>query len=213
MGALAGYLAGIWLAVQPSITFTNLALTDSGDHIHFSMSETDIHRYWDPTATLTVQTAPDGSTWTTANPSTYTVQYVGGKIVFASAVTGGTPSARVSGKYMALAFIGDAKTVDIKAQLDVMDATVLTNPPSPWKTKVATLADSDISLGKWLIDTSYLGYLSQRLVLSLYNGRNAQQRYECFAFMKDESIKISEKDLISEDLNFTSDGAVYFIAS
>jgi hypothetical protein len=213
MTALPGYLAGIWLAVQPSITFTNLVLTDSGDHIHFSLSETDIHRYWDPDVALAVQTAPDGSTWTTANPSTYTVQYVGGMITFASAVTGGTPSARVSGKYMALAFIGDAKTVDIKTQLDVMDSTVFTNPPVPWKTKVATLGDSDVSLGKWHVDTSYLGYLSQRLLLSLYNGRNAQQRYECFALMKDDSIKISEKDLTSEDLSFTSDGAIYFIAS
>ena len=213
MGALAGYLAGIWLAIQPSITFTNLALTDSGDHKTFSMSVSDIHRYWDPTAALTVQTAPDGSTWTTQPASAYTVQYVGGKVTFASVVTGATPSARVTGKYLALAFIGDAKTVDIKTQLDVMDSTVWTNPPVPWKTKVATLGDNDISLGKWWVDTSYLGYISNRLLLSMYNGRNAQQRYECFAFMKTESIKITEKDLISDDLNFTSDGAIYFINS
>ena len=213
MGALAGYLAQFWLAAQPNITFTNLALTDSGDHKTFALSVSDPKRYWDPSASLTVQTAPDGSTWTTASPSTYVVQYVGGKVTFASVVTGGTPSARVSGKYLALNFLGDAKTIDIKTQSDLIDATVFTNPPNPWKVKVATLGDNDITLGKWYIDQTFLGYLGNRIVIAAYNGRNPQQRLECFAFMKSESIKIAEKDLQSEDLDFTSDGAIYYINS
>jgi len=214
MAPLPGYLASVWITPTSSTSFTNLNLVDSGDHKKFSVPVNDPKRYWDPAAAFVVQTAPDGSTWSTATVGTYTVQYVNGTVTFNSAVTGGTPSARISsGKYFALSFLGDAKSVNVKAQLDLHDATVFTNPPSPWKTKVATLADTDIALGKWWIDTTFLAYLGNRCVIVAYNGQNVNQRYECFAFLKSESIKIAVKDLISDDLDFTSDGPLYFIAS
>src|SRR5437660_1134421 len=131
MAPLPGYLASIWITPTSSTSFTNLNLVDSGDHKKFSVPVNDPKRYWDPKATLTVQTAPDGSTWSTATVGTYTVQYVNGTITFASVVSGGTPSARISvGSYFALSFLGDAKSVDVKPQIDVQDATVFTNPSS-----------------------------------------------------------------------------------
>jgi hypothetical protein len=215
MGALPGYLASVWLTpTTGSVAFTNLNLVDSGDHKTFNVTVNDAKRYWDPSVALTVQTAPDGSTWTTANPSTYTVRYVNGQVVFASAVTGGTPSARVSaGNYFPLSFLGDAKSVNLKPQLDVQDVTTWQNPSVGWKTKLALLGDVDISLGKYWVDTTFLGYLGNRLVVVAYDGENPNQRFECFAFMKDESIKIAAKDPIGDDISFVSDGAVYFIAS
>lgn len=214
MGALAGYLAQIWLTPTTSTGFTNLNLVDSGDHKTFNVTTNDPKRYWDPSATLTVQTAPDGSTWTTAAVGTYTVRYVNGQVVFASAVTGGTPSARISvGSYFALSFVGDAKTCDIKTQSDVQDVTAWQNPSVGWKTKLAILGDNDIALGKWYVDSTFEGYLGNRLVIAMYNGRNANQRLECFAFLKDDNIKIDVKSPLTEDLNFTSDGAIYYIAS
>src|SRR2546429_2381804 len=102
MAPLPGYLASVWITPTSSTSFTNLNLVDSGDHKKFSVPVNDPKRYWDPTSPLVVQTAPDGSTWSTVSPSTYTVQYVNGTIVFASVVTGATPSARISsGKYFA----------------------------------------------------------------------------------------------------------------
>ena len=214
MGALAGYLAQVWITPTSSTSFTNYNLVDSGDHKTFTAPVNDPKRYWDPASTLTVQTAPDGSTWATATPGTYTVRYVNGQVVFASAVTGATPSARISvGKYFALNFLGDAKSVDLKTQFDVMDSTAWQNPSSPWKTKIATVGDAVIALAKWWVDTTFLGYLGNRLVIAIYDGRNVNQRFECFAFIKDESIKIVEKDLITDDLNFDSDGPLYYIAA
>ncbi|HEX3640201.1 MAG TPA: hypothetical protein VHV10_02805 [Ktedonobacteraceae bacterium] len=214
MAPLPGYLAGIWLTPTTSTSFTNLNLVDDGTHKVFTVPVNDPKRYWDPASALVVQTAPDGSTWTTATVGTYTVQYVNGKITFPSIVTGATPSCRISsGKYFALSFLGDAKSVDVKAAVDVMDATVFTNPPTAWKTKVATLADADITLAKWYLDITLFPYLSNRAVIAVYDGQNANQRLECFAFMKSESIKIAVKDLTSEDLDFTSDGPLYYIPS
>lgn len=215
MGALAGYLASVWLTPNTgSVSFSNLNLVDSGDHKTFNVTTNDPKRYWDPSQTLTVQTAPDGTTWSTATAGTYTVRYVNGQVTFATAVTGATPSARISaGFYFPLSFLGDAKSVDIKTQLDVQDVTVWTNPSTGWKTKLALLGDADITLSKYWVDTTFLGYLSSRLVVVAYDGENANQRYECFAFMKDESIKIAQKDPIGDDISFTSDGAIYFIAS
>jgi hypothetical protein len=196
------------------VPFTNLNLVDSGDHKTFNVTVNDAKRYWDPAVALTVQTSPDGTTWTTASSSTYTVRYVNGQVVFATAVTGATPSARISaGNYFAISFLGDAKSVDIKTQADVQDVTAWQNPSVGWKTKLTILSDNDISLGKWYVDATFAAYLGNRLVIAIYNGRNANQRFECFAFLKDESIKIDVKSPLTDDLNFTSDGAMYYIDS
>jgi len=213
MAALAGYKASVYVTSTPSLTFTNLALVDGGAHTVFSVGAGNSAKwYWDETQPFTVQTAPDGSTWTTANPSTYTIQYVGGIITFNSAVTGGTPSARVSaGYYMPYSVVARAKSIEISNMLDILDATDFSS--GGWKTKIAALAGSEYKLEQWWIDTFYASMLGNRMVVSAYTGANANQRFEGYAFIKDDSFKTAVNSLNEESISFESDGPVYCIQS
>lgn len=208
MVALPGYLTQIYLSSSTSVPLTTIALTDSGDHTTFALSNTALNRYWDPAYPLTVQTSPDGTNWTST--TAYTARYCGGLITLSTALTGSAPGVQVSGRYFAVSFLGNAMSIDIKPQVDVIEQTSFTNPPSPWKTKLGGQAGSDISLSKWWVDTSFLGYFGNRLVIIAYSGANPNQRYECYAFIKDEAIKLVVNNADTDDLNFTADGQVYY---
>src|SRR4051812_24967950 len=93
MGALAGYKASITITSSPSVATTNEAMTDSGDHTTYSITNT-AKKYWDRSVTLTIQKSTNGgTTWNTV--TNYTVQYVGGSVTSASA-NGGTDLIRAS---------------------------------------------------------------------------------------------------------------------
>ena len=211
MAAIASYNAQLYITSMPSVSFSNIALTDAGDHKTFSISD-QTKRYWDIAQTITVQTSPDGTTWSTVT-SGFTIQYVGGKILFSSPVSGGTPSCRVSAYYMPYSFLGYAKNAEVTAQLGIEDVTAFQNPPSAWKTKLATIGETSIKLGKWWIDATFASYLQNRCVVSIYSGANSNQRYECYAFLKQDSIKIAVDKVIEEELDFESDGTLYYIQS
>lgn len=212
MTALAGYLTNIYLTATTPIAFTDLALTDSGDHINFQAANNATQRYWDPDVVITVQTSPDGTTWTTI--TNYIARFCGGKITLPSALSGATPSVRVSGSYLPTSFLGNAKSIDLKIQEDIVDTTTFQNPPSPWKTKLSLLGDNDISISKWWIDTAFLGYLSHRCVLTVYPDAASttapNQRYECFAYLKGDSIKIAINAVTEETLDFTQSGSLNY---
>lgn len=213
MAPLAGFKANVYVTATPSVSFSNMALTDAGDHKTFSTpTGSAAQRYWDETVALTVQTAPDGSTWTTQTTG-FTVQWVGGIIVFTNAVTGATPSCRVSGSYMPYSVVARAKSIEINNALDILDVSDFGSSGTGWKTKLASLAGSEYKLGQWWIDTFYVSMLSTRMVVSAYSGANANQRLEGFAFIKDDSIKTAVNNAVEEAISFESDGPVYAILS
>lgn len=214
MTALAGYVTNIYLSATSSLAFTNLALVDSGDHINFQAANNSAQRYWDRKVPIVVQTSPDGATWTTI--TNYQALFCGGRIELPSALSGATPSVRVSGNYKALSFLGYAKSVDLKPQIDIADITTFQNPPSPWKQKLALLGDNDISLSKWWIDTSLLAYLGNECVIVMYPNAASiskpNQRYECFALLKGDSIKFAINAVTEETLDFTMNESLNYYA-
>lgn len=210
MTATAGYKASIYVTTTPSVPVTNVATTDAGDHMTYTISVA-AERYWDSSQPVTVQTSPDGTSWTTASPSTYTVQYCGGVIKFASAITGATPSCRVSVSYLPYSIIGSATSADIQVSVDIQDVSTLGG--GAWKTKLVTLSDSTIKLTQWWIDNFYLSALSNKMVISCYTGVNSNQRLEGFGYIKTDGIKIDVKSPIEESIDFEVTGALYSILS
>lgn len=210
MGALAGFKADVYLAAGPGVPITNEATTDAGDHKTFSITN-QARRYLDKDTAVVVQTSPDGSTgWTTVT-SGFVLHYVGGYVVFDTAITGATPSVRISGAYLPYSVAGSAKSVEINNDVNLEDSTTFAD--NGWMTKIATLAGSSIKLSQWFVDSFYLDNIGKRLVVSAYSGRNANQRIEAFAFMKSDSIKFAVDALEEESLDFDVDGKVYAIMS
>lgn len=206
MGALAGYKASLYATTTPSVAFTNEAFTDAGDHKNYTISNS-VKTFWDNATALTVQTSPDAIVWTTVTVG-FTVNYCGGIITFASAVTGATPSCRVSGNYLPYSLVGDAKEVDVTVTLDILDSTSFNT--TGWKTKTASLVGAEMKVNKWWIDLFYVTALatSRRMVLSAYSGANANQRIQGFGYIKDDSLKVAINALVEESLTFDIDGVL-----
>jgi hypothetical protein len=211
MTVMAGYKAQIYVTSGDSIAFTHEACTDSGDHKKFSITNT-IKRYIDPDVALLVETTTDGTTWTAT--TAYSVQFCGGIVTLNAALTG-TPGLRVSGSYMPYSFLGNATSIDVTPSVAILDNTAFQNPPNPWKTKQSGLADGTYKLTKWWIDNFFINLLitRQRVVVAAYSGANTNQRLEGYARIKQDSIKIATNSLISEDIEFESDGPIFTILS
>lgn len=211
MAALAGYKASVYITSTPSLAFTNEAFTDAGDHKTYTITNS-AKRYWDNTVALTVQTAPDGVTWTTVTTG-FTVNFCGGVIVFTSAITGATPSVRVSGSYFPYSLFGDSKSVDLTISADVLDVTTFSS--GGWKQKLGSLADATYKLSRWWVDSFFLNAINNktRLVISTYSGANANQRYDAFAYIKSDGIKFDVKNAHDESIDFDVDGPITFVQS
>src|SRR5579885_417352 len=112
MSAISGYKASLLITSGSSLSLTDEATTDAGDHKTFTVTNA-AHRFLDPNASYTIQTAPDGSTWSTVTTG-FTIYYGAGAIVFTNAVSGGTPSCRIhAGNYFVSSLLGFANTTDI----------------------------------------------------------------------------------------------------
>src|SRR6185437_12827034 len=106
MAALVGYQADLYMASGTSVTFTNEVMTDSGDHKTYTVATGNTaHRYWDDQSALTIQTSPDGVTWTTQTTG-FTVRYCGGVVTFTT--VDATREVRASGKYLPISQVGQA---------------------------------------------------------------------------------------------------------
>lgn len=86
-------------------------------------------RLLDPAIALTVQVDADGAGaggYVTADPSTYTVDYLHGRITFL-ADQGASAVVRVSGNYLPTVAIAGVTEVSYTAQRDVLDDTTINN--------------------------------------------------------------------------------------
>jgi hypothetical protein len=175
------------------------------------------------TASLTGGTSPDvviteaqaGFTWTTQS-SGFVINYPIGQVVFTTAFLGTSAGCRISsGAYYPFSFLGNAKSVEVNPTLSLLDSTVITNPPSPWMTRVASLAGASVKLGKLWVDNSLAGGVTNatRLILIAYSGANANQRYVGYVRTKQDHLKFAVNALVTEDVDFDVDGQLYYIAS
>ncbi len=219
MTALAGYVGSVLITSTPNVALTNEVLTDAGDHQTFN-EPTASKRYWDRTASFTVQTAPDGVTWTTATPGTYTIRYVTGQVVFNTPVSGATPSCRISsGAYLPYSTLGQGKDWECIPAMDMLDSTTLQGyGGSHWKTYVPSLQGASIKLTRFWADSTFWTILQNTptnlLIVSLVTGRTSTgDRYEGYARVKQDDIKLSVSALVEEGLDMDIDGQLYYFAN
>jgi hypothetical protein len=215
--ALHGNRASILFTSQPGVTMTNLVLQDSGDHKTFFVPTAQAsQRIWDPTAAFTFETSPDGAVWSSATPAT--VQYINGKITFAVAVSGATPSARVAtGKYLAYAAAVGARdwTPDVSRDEKEDTSMTTTNVPTHWRTFKPGLLSGTFKLSEWLADDTYLNLITSEtaLVASLIIDVTTGARLDCAVFPTKDALKSMVNDLDTEELEFRISGQVYLTAA
>lgn len=214
--AMAGYKAGLFLAAPASVSMTNEAMTDSGDHTTFNVTN-EAHQCWDYTQAFTVQTAPDGSTWTTASASTYKINYAIGQVVFNSAVSGATPSCRISaGYYLPIAFLAGVTSIDGTVTGTALDSTTFQNPPSPWKTFIPGINGGTVKLAcLWVNGGTFLSHMTAAdlLVLKIYPDSTGTARYQGYGVLTTDAIKSAVSAVNTEELDFNINGKLYYVVS
>ncbi len=216
MTATHGKKAQILMTSAPSLSITNLNLTNSGDNTTFTVPTGSADkRYWDRTASFVFQTSTDGTTWNNTTPAS--VRYINGSVTFASAV-GGTHQARISsGKYWPYAAIAQAQEWSPDVSRDVKEDTSMTTTTTPtqWRTFVPGLIDGSFKLSTWFVDDTYFQRIDDETILiaSLILDVTTNARIECEGLMTKESIKIALDGLESEDLDFKINGQVYLFTS
>jgi hypothetical protein len=208
------------LTSTPNIAITNLELTNTGDNTTFKIGSSDqAKRYWDRTATFTFQKSTDGSSWTSA--TAVDIRHVGGYVTLSAAV-GGTHQARIqSGAYLPWSAIGDIKGWSLDVSREKHDATTLTTNSTPTRAKTYSmgLLDSSIKIEKFLVDAAYLGlltiYSNDTLVASLVADvtQTIPPRFECYAKLEKDGMKVALNELEMEDLDFVADSFPYLVNS
>src|SRR5579885_3503944 len=147
--ALAGFHGDLYMASGDPVSFTHEAMTDSGDHTIYNITDAT-KRYWDDATAPTVEVSTDsGSTWNTA--SDYTVQYVGGVVTFGT--SDDTRSVRVSGAYLAASQVGQAYSWEVTPSANLMDATTFAS--AGWKEKIAGLKDASAKASRYFLDGTF----------------------------------------------------------
>jgi hypothetical protein len=212
--ALHGRKAQILLTSSPSLTMTNEALTDSGDHTTFTIPiASAAKRYWDRGASFTFETSTDGSTWNAAIP--VSVRYINGQVTFSGAV-GGTHQARVSGKYWPYSAFAQAREWTPDVSRDVKESTVMTTNTTPtlWRTFVGGLLEVTFKLSGWTVDDTFLNLVTSETVLiaGLVLDVTTGSRLDCEVFATKDSLKTMVDDIESEDIEFKINGPVYLTA-
>lgn len=175
------------------------------------------------TNSLTGGSSPDvsianvqtGQGFTTIS-SGYTLQYVGGKVIYSSARPVGT-YVRVSGKYKAYAAIAEATGWGADVSRDEKENTTMTTTSTPtiWRTFQMGLLDGTFSLMGWHVDDTYFELLDDdaSMIAALVLDVTTGARLECEVLMKKESIKIALDALDEESLDFRINGPVYLLAA
>lgn len=219
MPAVAGYSGAVLITSPPSVSLAaNIGLQDSGDHTTFFMSVANAaFRYWDNASTITFQTSPDGSTsWVTVVPAS--IQYPGGRVTFPAAVTGATPSARISvGKYFVYTLLANVTEWDFDPEQQFEDVTALSGAiggggGSRWRVYQPTMMKGAFKLKKWWVDElalSNVSYVTSNTPLILSCVTPLGSRFEGYVWDSKMSIKGAVDKLTSEDLDFQLTGPFY----
>lgn len=206
MAATAGYRGFVLGPTGNPVAFTNSPMSDTGTtRITYRINDTTL-RYWDRNAPVTVQTSPDGVTWTTVTD--YTVQHPGGIVVFNTARAAGT-QVRVSASAYPMAEIAGCTGWSADFEVDSADNTQL-NTPNGAKTSQPTLISGNGTLDGFWIDAYFFSKLQGRGIVALGLVDGTGGTYAVYTFLSKLGIGDTVDELITESRDFTIDGRWFY---
>jgi hypothetical protein len=165
--AVSGFLAALYL-VDPaaeSDAFSEVALVDSGDHKTYQAAWGS--RRWDNQETLTIEqdVGGDGSGWA-AITTGFTVDYLAGKITFASAQSA-ADDFRATGKKHTLIEVVDLTGLSLQGSTKMLgDSSTIR---STFEEYLPGKKNWELDTDLWWVDGTYWEYLAAgRLIAEIY---------------------------------------------
>lgn len=196
--ATAGYAASFYFTSTPSVSLTDVPMTDAGDHKNYSISDS-AKRYLDRAVAVVVQTSPDGTIWTTVTTG-FTLYHVDARVVFASAQPSGTQVRLASGSYFPYAALGGAHTVDFSGKMNMIDVSEFTTAGT--EAYIPGLLSGQFKVSKWWIDETLDNFLIARTLLACSFVLPSGNRYDGYVWLSDTDLKADVKSAVTDDLTF-----------
>ncbi|HEX6956262.1 MAG TPA: hypothetical protein VF156_15415 [Agromyces sp.] len=204
--AIAGNKADLYITSTPAVAVTAEACTvmTTGQGAPAANQwwriTNNARRFADPTVAPTVKVG--GVTQAT---NTYTWDPAGGLVKFNSVM--GAVTVTVDFSYLPITKVAGAKEWSLDMDTDLLEATTFGDS---WKRRVPGVKDATGSFNDWWVDSSFLSQLGTRLGLVLYTDFANNLRYECFGWLKGESISSAVDGLVEDELSFEAEGNVNY---
>lgn len=225
MSALAGVSGDVWLSISPPTALASPeACTDSGNHIFYNAS---VHQAWDPTAGITVQCSPNGTSgWTTVQD--YVYYWPVGVIVFNSARVPGTNNfVRINqGSYFTISAFGGAHSWQMNMSGQTKDVTPF-QAPGGWAVYASTIKNMTFSVDAYAADARILNEMitdptpgagkinvSNGIILcQLWHNESSGTRWQFYGLPTGVTQTVNATDIDTQNVTFQSNGPVYYVES
>jgi hypothetical protein len=186
------FAATLGYAAQATMTFSGAGLTGGSS------------------PNVTVVVAQVGQAFTTASAGLYTVQYVGGKIIFTVPYLGTSVGCQVSsgGKYFAYSTLAQGRDWEFTGSRAMADSTVMGGGRA--KTWVPTLTEGVFTIKLFWVDASLMTNITTGFRLIFSGVVPGGHRYEAYSFIKDDKVHDALTGLIEEDVTFQVTGNWYY---
>lgn len=201
MSVFTGQTASVYVTGTP-LTLTSEATTDVGAlHTTYQITNAAKRVVNRDYAVLVEQSPSPYSVWTTVPSTNYTFKHLSGQVVLTSAI-GATDHIRISGQYLPLSIAGNATDWALTMDANLVTTTVL---HSSWKSQQAVVKEGTVKFSQFYADSSFFVLVGTKLVVILWIDETNGIGYRTYCWLKNDSIKVMEEDVIKEDLNFDVD--------
>jgi len=211
MGIIQGHLGAVYIAQYGAgaTAFTKEAMTANGAKTVFTI-DAAAKRFWDPDTPVTVY-YNDIATTTYAS-----VQYPGGIVTWA--VTPGNEAVTVSGKYLAVAAMGEVKGFTIETAWEFVDVTVMGDT---MRSSLPTFRGATVTIDKFYEDSTYFVEATTatriRCGFDLFVNYDAgtaanDLRYTGLGIIASESISTPVDGVIEGPITINVTDGPYFVA-
>lgn len=212
MAAIAGHKGAILAQTGASAAFTNQACTDispvATPRTVYQITNV-ANRFVDNAVAITVQTSPDGSTWTTVTD--YTFRYPNGVIVFNTARAVGIQVRVSAGNAYPMAVIAQMGEWSMDAEVDMLEVTSL-QTSNGRREYIPGLMSATIDTSQFWLDGYFFTKLTTRALvcLLLYPDYGTDDYYAAYTYIDKLGLSIPADGVVQEEQSFTVTGAFYY---
>lgn len=199
--AVAGFKAQVNVSGAP-VAFTDEPTTPNADLTSYQINDT-LKRVWDAQADITVEQSTDGgTTWSTADPKTYTLNRLTGTVLFSAALASGE-KVRVSGLYLPMSKAAEAYEYKYSIEADNQDQHEF---GQVYNKRIQGLKDVSGSIKRWYQTNSFFfdALTSGNVVIiEFYSDSSAASPdLKVWAILSGDKPSVKVDGLVEEEIDF-----------
>lgn len=209
MATYSGHEGALFVSAGTPQALTNAPTTADTARERYRITDPS-KRFITRTATVTVETSPDGSVWTPATEGTdYTLTRIGGIVEFTLAQDVGT-QVRISGTYIPVVELANVTGWSFEVSRDVHAHIVMRQE---YRVKAYGAGDTKGSFERLWFDEEMFDNLSGMadLIMVLYVNYDEGLAYGVYSKVASLKVDSAGDGVVQENVDFEGDGTPYYI--